>query len=526
MTIDRRKYLYRIKRLEIKSWLKYLMIEGKHVVDYVLGELTSGTNITINNTVEKKFYKFDVKGNSTQETTTGKNIYDVSLLPVTAYGITISRNENGDIVLNGTPNYTSSYRTFQIGVGKELEIGTYTISVANKKDGIGVNVGGFGGQLNLTLADTVKTKTATSTQAYTINPQINIRYDVGTLTNFVLNPMLEKSSEATSYEPFTYGASPNPSYPQEIYSAGDNGTISEKIVNKNLCDAIINVNLTSGNEKWRVISLNDIKWEQGKTYYIGSFLTKQSNETVQISNYGYVSIDNRVASITFNGNIPAVRVGANTLNGNIVDEEVKIMVATGIFTDFITHQEQLYIVPCQQPMRSIEIDENTIMRDGFIQDLQGNWKERHNVGRVLCIGAQSEEYTREKYEDLYTRFVLVRNDMVNIPANTRQLVISNYFKFASSGSDIGSIFRFNNNIYLYPDKTTIDTVENFKTWLSTHNTEIIYPLATPVDLPCTAEQIAILENLPKSYNEQTNIYSLDVTPAYIEAKAYVKKEEE
>ena len=77
------------------------------------------------------------------------------------------------------------------------------------------------------------------------------------------------------------------------------------------------------------------------------------------------------------------------------------------------------------------------------------------------------------------------------------------------------------NIYSVFIKNTdfIQDITGFKTWLSTHNTEIIYPLDTPVDLPCTSEQIAILENLPKSYNEQTNIYSLDVTPAYIEAKA-------
>ena len=72
---------------------------------------------------------------------------------------------------------------------------------------------------------------------------------------------------------------------------------------------------------------------------------------------------------------------------------------------------------------------------------------------------------------------------------------------------------------LFIKNTDCADVTAFKTWLSTHNTEVIYQLATPVDLPCTSEQIAILENLPKSYNEQTNIYSLDVTPAYIEAKA-------
>lgn len=424
MTIDRRKYLYRIKRLEIKSWMKYLMLQGKEVIDYVLGELTTGTNITINNTVEKTFYKFDIKGNSTQETTTGKNLYDVSSLPVTAYGITISRNENGDIVLNGTPDYTSSYRTFSIGVGKELETGTYTVSVANKKDGIGLNVGGFGGQLNLTMSDTVKTKTVTSTQAYTIAPQINIRYDVGTLTNFVLNPMLEKSASATTYEPYTGGiASPNPSYPQPILSAGDNNSISEKIEN--------------------------------------------SDGT----------------------------------------------------------KSQTYTIPCQQPMRSIGT-----VRDEFIK-VNGEWKERHKIYRYTFTGNETGIYKELVGTNMYVwrlsvRY-LVNNDSVQIKSNYFTGV--SYNNRTSSSTNI--IYCDTNGTRINFRNTDFETLEDFKTFLSNKYASgnpvyIDYVLETPTDLSCTEEQIAILENLPKSYDEQTNIYSLDVTPAYVEAQAYVKKDEE
>ena len=36
------------------------------------------------------------------------------------------------------------------------------------------------------------------------------------------------------FEKFTFGASPNPNYPQKINSSGDNGSITEKITNKDL----------------------------------------------------------------------------------------------------------------------------------------------------------------------------------------------------------------------------------------------------------------------------------------------------
>ena len=59
---------------------------------------------------------------------------------------------------------------------------------------------------------------------------------------------------------------------------------------------------------------------------------------------------------------------------------------------------------------------------------------------------------------------------------------------------------------MYPEQQ--DTLENFKTWLSTHNTEVYYPLATPTTTEITdSTLISQLEALngAKSYNPQTNI---------------------
>jgi hypothetical protein len=61
----------------------------------------------------------------------------------------------------------------------------------------------------------------------------------------------------------------------------------------------------------------------------------------------------------------------------------------------------------------------------------------------------------------------------------------------------------------------IDNLEDFKTWLSTHNVEVQAKLATPLDLPCTEEQIDILENLPITYEGQTNVYSTDEVEPYL-----------
>ena len=60
-----------------------------------------------------------------------------------------------------------------------------------------------------------------------------------------------------------------------------------------------------------------------------------------------------------------------------------------------------------------------------------------------------------------------------------------------------------------------NNLEDFKTWLSSHNVEVQGKLAEPLDLPCTEEQIEILENPPITYEGQTIVYSTDEVEPYL-----------
>lgn len=194
----------------------------------------SDSFIHVEDSKKNELLKLEVDGVCEQVTTSGKNLLKSNRLPITKNGITISKNDNGDIVVNGTiTGIESGFVAFVIGNTFTVEEGTYTSSVQNKKDGIGLNTNGFYGSLNITMADNVNFKTATATEAQTITPQINIRYDAGTFNNYIFNPMLEKSSTANEYEPYTGGQpSPNPDYPQEIKTITD--SLSVTSCNKNL----------------------------------------------------------------------------------------------------------------------------------------------------------------------------------------------------------------------------------------------------------------------------------------------------
>ena len=71
---------------------------------------------------------------------------------------------------------------------------------------------------------------------------------------------------------------------------------------------------------------------------------------------------------------------------------------------------------------------------------------------------------------------------------------------ADTWINITGIAVGNNVLQIYYEEYAAKTVDDFKTWLSTHNIEVYYVLATPytVDLGTV--------DMPLSYNEITNIF--------------------
>lgn len=405
MAIDRRKYLYRIKRLEIKSWLKYLMIEGKSVVDYVLGELMTGTEITIGNTVKKKFYKFDVKGNSVQD---------------------------------GTPSPTNEV---------------------------------------------------------------------------------------------------------PIYSAGDNGAISEKIVNKNWFDkndfAYIDGKRLDDNGN----VVNDVESSYSTTLYrilpnstyeiqgTQSITGKTTRIYYYDKNKTFLSRSSSYATDSYSFTTPSncYYIGLQLRNSTYIDVDIIQIELGSTATTYVAHQEQTYTIPVQQPMRSIGT-----VRDEFIK-VNGEWKERHKYRKYIFTGTedwQKSTKTQEGFVRFYfsQQFLTIGEFENYQKSNILSSITNSQYSDITDINEGIDVVSSGINLKLKTDNNIL-TVADLKTYLNTlYNNGtpayVIYRTNILVDLPCTAEQIAILENLPKSYNEQTNIYSIDTTPAYIEAQAYVKKEEE
>ena len=133
----------------------------------------------------------------------------------------------------------------------------------------------------------------------------------------------------------------------------------------------------------------------------------------------------------------------------------------------------------------------------------GKWYLNKQIGKVVLNGSETGWNYQSRGNNVYRGYITVSNGSTS---TGREIALSNYF-YAKGGFDesSGNIFISSSQVFLYIDIATID---DFKTWLSTHNTTVYYVLATPTYTEITDENlIRQLEALngARSYTTQTNI---------------------
>ena len=206
-------------------------------IESVYGDLpktepVEGTTLTIQQSKKGKLLS-TLKGNSYQQTYTGKNLwggFTNSYTTNPGFG-TIVTNTDGTITLIG--NGTASQNSYSITAAnalsnhiyKTLSAGTYTASG-------GIN------KYRLQVVKTDGTSIATTSASSTFETSFVLEEDTDvflrlqvpagvTIDNEKLYFQLEKASSATSYEPYCGGKfSPNPDYPQIVQKVTGDNTIT------------------------------------------------------------------------------------------------------------------------------------------------------------------------------------------------------------------------------------------------------------------------------------------------------------
>lgn len=210
----------------LKSDIKAIAIPGQAV----------GENITLNDSSDARFRKFDIGGNAKQETREGYNLLDLSgFTSIDKNGIVATKNEDDSIILNGT--CTSSFGIY-VSVNKTLSVGSYTHSIgAIVPSEVYISLD----STNITMINnsTGSKKTFEITEE-TLYREYLIWINAGvTLSNLTIYPMIYKGIEDKPFE--KYGAMPSPEFESPVKTVGQNVNVFSSV---NLSNCSINIDGT------------------------------------------------------------------------------------------------------------------------------------------------------------------------------------------------------------------------------------------------------------------------------------------
>jgi len=311
----------------------------------------TGTNVTLNNTINAPM---DIVLNPVeleQATTTGKNLLKMPNTSVTSNTVTSISND-GEIKVSGTPsqNWFSIIPTTNFN--SSLPAGNYVFSRQNISTTARLILRlEFNDSTHLdyymSTGSTQNVKITTSKEAtgYSLYSDSN---STSTNLNFTDYLMLETGSTATTYEPYSgLIPAPNPDYPQQIHTiSGDNEIV---VSNKNLFDlttayhGTINAQGVEGpNESFR--TSNYITTLPNTNYYFSTTqISGQTNKQIYIAYYDssktFISRDsyNELEHLfTTPANCVYMRAGVFTAN----QENVMLEKGTTA-TSYVEHKEQV-----------------------------------------------------------------------------------------------------------------------------------------------------------------------------------------
>jgi len=493
---------------------------------------------TLNGT-KKGRMEIDLKGQTEQDTLTGKNLLGLVDGTYTNNGIT-AIVENGKITINGTATNTSF---IPINLLKNIELSNQTVTVStNNSTTAGDNLTELrvytSGVDYLACNFSTINNSASFNNKTNIYEKIQIRTSSGvTYNNFVIKPQLELNTSATSYEPYCGGtASPNPEFPQQIKNV--TGDVNVKIQNKNLAwngwaeDFVSRINdsslasittkdgkrclkfdRTAGYGNYDTKYLFKTNWKENTQYTLscdlfvegsGSFANIQIRYTDgTISDHRYDRTENNWKKYTLvsTENKTVTDITVCYLSGiNYIDLATFMVEQSPTATSYVEHEEQNLAFTLENAQK--------LMLGGSLQD-----DGIHNVrGQYIITG--SERIVADVDGTNYKRFAIYFNGPTGIRDDNNKCNIAPNRTSSQGHGDYLYYMIIDKTIYFNFPKSIADTPEELGEWLATqynNNQPIIceYKLAeeeiTPYNSTQQEQYNAIKEAM--SYYKQTNITS-------------------
>lgn len=442
-----------------------------------------------------------IYGNTEQNQYSGKNLFNPnssastssayavpSALPTGIRMTTSSATVQGDYVWSGfIIGNTADY------VGQTLTLSTLMAASSTNAPlaGIGLcnsNGSGIIGLVSTNDSPGIVSKTFTQTDADN-RPKICLIFyatagtaaDANSYVDYT-NLQLEIGSTATSYEPYVGGIpAPNPDYPQPITNVTGNLVLGN---GKNLWP-------TQAYKTDYYISPTGVETYGAGTSIYGNITVKPNTEytisldtsqhaTLRVHAYDSngnwieqiiaqsITSANKSATFTTPNNITYLRWSYYT---NITDGQLELGPTATTYEPF-----ENYIIE----LGSIELCEIGTYQDYIYRDENEDWYVHKETGKVVLDGTENWERIPYTATQVYYRWynsISTEDGFCNyldvVPTSTSIVNVENSIR--ANGDFIG--IRFTPSFQ--------PSIDDFKTWLSNHNLDFYYILATSTDTKIT-----------------------------------------
>ena len=538
-----KKYLYLIKKQKIKSWLKFWLLTNNKF-NSILSSILEGTSFNLQNTVKRYFKIFNIFGNSLQDGTPTPS----NPVPIESVADDVNLFDISNIVPTTvmTPNSNGGFKIQK--VGNERISPEYPINIP--------------ANTNITISSVLKDYTTSNGAIYCQwiardNTTIWIPniYEGTTTTSFnkdikgiifylqqtvndgdyveIEKLKIQKGTVATQYSPYNYGtftikqSGKNLAYTgwveDFINRINDNTKAKLETYDNKRC---LFYSASAGYGDYDNKYIFKINWKENTQYTIkcsilntSELVSSNYNMLIYYTDGTYTPVFNSSQQNTW------LNFSFTTALNKTIKYITSAYYSGQRYLDLDTFmvyegtEESLY-----EPYQGYDFTFQTKTLRSLPNSVRDSLEDdgiHRRVGRVVLNGNE----TWWENTDYTTNEMLVASTTPTGMKLATSNILSSIAKYANP-TVINSIRAMGNILGIGLDKTQFQTVNDFKTWLSTHNTEVIYELAEEVIEPYTEEQQAEYDKIKELYtfNGTTNIYSDDEVPPYLQIQYYMKGE--
>lgn len=452
--------------------------------------------IILTNCAQAPFKQFSILGNSHQDSTTGKQLFDAK---------TIVR----DMVIELDGSLVSGKEYFTSDFIKVDPSTTYFVNATGSKRGK------YFDENKKVMFTSSFSDFNPENGAIITTPEKAYYIRFSGLIGNIETIMLNKGSSATPYEPYTGGKpSPSPDYPQEIKNVGkwneetQKYEVDVKVTGKNLfdIDSFLKLPLqpVSGNDDVRKLILT-LKPNTKYTLSTNNEGTCNSQDKDTSRSLYFTNADDEIyqcnTTVVFKGKKVTVTSDENgrvkivlfdrTNSKPIENKQCYVMLNEGTFAEPYEpyFPEQTATITMDEPLRGIGKYQDKITKDGIVRwikeivlDDSSGWTTDNSNQNVGIIN----------------RFLHRINDMRNV--YYEKVTVCDKFRWIgmpASESEAGSYRHTTHGtkFYICLLKKDYPDVESLKQFLSKNPVTVQYALHNPVTEPLTQEQKSALESL-------------------------------